>query len=124
VLRVSATDAPSNPPAEALRHALVGPAFIIDNTPPRILDLATSVQGARIEVKWRAVDALTVLGQAEYSVNGGEWMVVAPASRLTDSAEHDYRLLLDRPAGAGELTIAVRVSDGFENQAVEKVVVR
>jgi hypothetical protein len=123
VLRVTASDAPSNPPVESLKHTLEGPAFLIDNTPPRILDLATTVQGSRIEIRWRAVDALSVLGKAEYSVNGGEWLVAAPVTRLTDSAEHEYRLTIERPS-AGEVTIAVRVADGYDNQSVEKVVVR
>jgi hypothetical protein len=122
VLRVSATDAPSNPPAQALTSMLVGPAFNIDNTPPKITDLRATAQGNKMEIRWRAADALTVIGKAQYSINGGEWLVAEPASRLTDSAEHDYRLLLDRPVG--EVTIAVRVADGFENQAVEKTVLR
>ena len=49
-------------------------------------------------------------------------MVVEPTTRLTDSTEHDYRVELDR--GSGEVTIAVRVSDDVENQAVAKTVVR
>ena len=45
-----------------------------------------------------------------------------PTTRLTDSTELDYRVEVDR--GAGEPTIAVRVADEFENQAVAKTVVR
>ena len=45
-------------------------------------------------------DALSTLGKAEYSVNGGEWTVVEPTTRLTDSSEHDYRITLpNRPPG-------------------------
>jgi hypothetical protein len=64
-----------------------------------------------------------VLDHAEYSVNGGEWFAVEPTTRLTDSTEHDYRVLLDR-ANQGEVTVAVRVADAFENQAVAKTVVK
>jgi hypothetical protein len=63
-----------------------------------------------------------VLDKAEYSVNGGDWTVVEPTTRLTDSQEHDYRFQVD--AGAGESTVAVRVSDAYENQAVAKTVVK
>ena len=45
-----------------------------------------------------------------------------PTTRLTDSQEHDYRFQVD--GGPGEATIAVRVSDAYENQAVAKTVVK
>ena len=49
-------------------------------------------------------------------------MMVEPVTRLTDSKEEDYRLTLDR--AAGENTIAVRVADEYDNQAVAKTVVK
>jgi hypothetical protein len=62
------------------------------------------------------------LSKAEYSVNGGDWIVVEPTTRLTDSPEHDYRVTLaTRPPG--EITVAVRVEDAYGNQAVAKTVV-
>ena len=76
----------------------------------------------KIEIRFHAKDALSTLGKAEYSINGGDWTVVEPTTRLTDSTELEYRVTVDR--GAGETTIAVRVSDEFENQAVAKTVVR
>ena len=48
---------------------------------------------------------------------------VIPTTRLTDSQEHDYALMLDGVA-PGEHTIAVRVSDEFDNHSVEKTVIR
>jgi hypothetical protein len=36
--------------------------------------------------------------------------------------EHDYRVQVDR--GAGETTVAVRVSDESDNQSVAKIVVK
>ena len=62
------------------------------------------------------------VAKAEYSLDGGEWTVAAPESKLSDSLELDYVLSLE--AGTGEHTIAVRVSDANDNQAVEKVVVK
>ena len=56
-------------------------------------------------------------------MNGGDWMVVEPITRLTDSKEHDYRVQVDR-APQGEATLAVRVSDEYDNQAVAKIVVK
>ena len=44
-LRITASDAPGNPPAEALTARLESDPFIIDNTPPEITGLAASRNG-------------------------------------------------------------------------------
>jgi outer membrane protein assembly factor BamB len=117
VLRVTASDAPSNPPDQALTSAGESDPFLIDNTPPEVT--CCNVSGSSLE--FHAKDALTTLDKAEYSVNGGNWMVVEPTTRLTDSPEHDYRVTLPtRPPG--EVTVAVRVEDAYGNQAVAKTV--
>ena len=117
VARVTASDAPSNPPDQALQSSRETDPFLIDNTPPEIS--CCTVTGS--VVQFRAKDALSILGKAEYSINGGDWIVVEPVSRLTDSKEHEYRISL--PPLQAETTIAMRVQDDFENQAVAKTVV-
>jgi hypothetical protein len=120
-LRVTASDSPSNPPAEALTAGLMSDLFIIDNTPPKITGLTASRNGAKLEIRWHAADALSNVTEAEYSLDGGEWTVAAPVTQLSDSPELDYLLALDAPAG--EHTIAVRVVDDYDNQATSKVVI-
>ncbi|MDE3198320.1 MAG: hypothetical protein KGN84_18370, partial [Acidobacteriota bacterium] len=105
-LRITASDAPSNTPADALSTTEESDPFIIDNTPPAITGLSAS--GG--DVRWHAADALSTIYKAEYSVDGGEWTVVQPEGRLSDSKTLDYRLTL-KDLKAGEHTIAVRVSD-------------
>jgi hypothetical protein len=122
VLRVTASDLPANPPDQALTAQLESERFTIDNTPPEIAGLTGARTGGKLNVKWRARDARSVVSLAEYSVNGGEWVVVNPSTRLSDAPELDYSLALDAPAG--EATIAVRVTDELDNQSVQKVVVR
>jgi len=121
-VRVTASDAPGNPPADALTARLEGSPFFIDNTPPKITALSSARAGGKLQVKWHAADALNNIAKAEYSLDGGEWKVAAPVTRLSDAPELDYELSLD--AGPGEHTVAVRVEDDYGNQAVEKTVVR
>jgi hypothetical protein len=121
-IRVTASDAPGNPPAEALTARLEGSPFWIDNTPPKITTLAGARTGGKLQVKWHAADALNNIAKAEYSLDGSDWKVAAPVTRLSDAPELDYELNLD--AAAGEHTIAVRVEDEYGNQAVEKTVVK
>ena len=121
-LRVTASDAPANPPAEALTARADSDVFVIDNTPPRITGLAATRNGGKLEVRWRAEDALNNLGKAEYSLDGGEWTVAAPVGGLSDALSLEYVLRLE--AAPGEHTIAVRVKDEYDNEAVEKAVVK
>jgi hypothetical protein len=76
-----------------------------------------------MDIRWTARDARSTIDHAEYSLNGSEWVPVDPVNRLSDSPEEEYHLVLDRPS-SDEQVIAVRVSDEFDNQAVEKTVVK
>ena len=122
VIRVTASDSPSNPRDQALQSTMESDPFLVDNTPPQILNLAASPSGNKIDVRWKAHDARSNIDKAEYSVNGGEWLLVEPLTRLSDSPDEEYHLVLDR--ASGEQVIAIRVTDEFDNQTVEKAVVK
>ena len=122
-LRITASDLPSNPPEQALNATLDSDVFLIDNTPPRISGLTATRNGNKLNVRWKAVDSLSVISKAEYSLDGGDWLVVAPTTKLSDSRELDYDLTLDKIT-PGEHTIAVRVQDEYDNQSADKSVVR
>ncbi|MEN6532692.1 MAG: hypothetical protein ABFD89_03465 [Bryobacteraceae bacterium] len=121
-LRVMASDSPDNPPAQALNTELVSEPFTIDNSAPAISGLTATRSGGKLVVRWNARDALSVIKRAEYSVNGGEWTFVEPTTGLSDSKELSYELVLEGLT-PGEKTVAVRVTDEFDNQSVEKTVV-
>lgn len=123
VLRVTASDAPGNPPGQELTSRFVSDPFTVDNTAPVISGLAGTASGNRLTFKWKARDGRGTIGKAEYSLNGGEWLIVEPSTRLSDAPEHDYTLTIDRPT-PGEQTIAVRVTDWYDNQSVEKAVLK
>jgi hypothetical protein len=116
-LRVTASDSPSNTPENALTTQEESDPFTIDNTPPQITGLA--VKGNAVQ--WHAEDARNLIHKMEYSLDGGEWTVVDPVSKLSDAQALDYSLTL--PARTpGEHVIAVRATDDFDNVAVAKLV--
>ena len=122
-LRVTASDVLENVPAEALTASLTTDPFLIDNTPPQILNLASAPAGGKLQIRWTARDARSNIDRAEYSQNGAEWLPIQPKMKLTDAPEAEYLLALDR-VGNGEQVIAVRVTDAYDNQTVNKIVVR
>ena len=121
LLRVTACDQPSNPPDESLTTQMVSDPFLIDNTPPVISDLSVTRQSNGLAVRWKAADALNSIKKAEYSLDGGDWTIAAPQGKLSDSPALEYRLEL-KDVPAGEHTVAVRVTDEYDNRATSKTV--
>ena len=117
-IRITASDSPSNTPENALSGQEESDPFTIDNTPPRITKL--SAKGGVVE--WHVADALSLIRKVEYSVDGGDWTVVDPVTKLSDAQALDYSLTLKDKA-SGEHTIAVRATDDFDNVAVEKLTI-
>jgi hypothetical protein len=110
VARVTASDAPGNTPAEALTSSLESDPFTIDNTPPEIVDAKVTSTGARRQIAFTAKDALSWIDKAEYSINGGDWTLLDPVNKVTDSQSLNY--VLDVPAGQ---MVAIRVFDEDDN---------
>jgi hypothetical protein len=122
-LRVTLSDKPDNYPGRELTAQAESEDFLIDNTPPEILDLNARVEGNKIVARFRVRDALSALQYAEVSLNGGSWVDAEPTTRITDSLQHDYEVTLTKPAGS-EFVIAVRAADERDNVAVRKVMLR
>ena len=120
VVRVTASDSPSNTPEQSLSAMLESEPFLIDNSAPEIQGLTASATGAKLNVAFQAKDTLSNIVRAEYSLNGGEWIVAEPSTRLSDAKELSYKLSIERGPTGGEYTIAVRVTDEFDNQSVAK----
>lgn len=110
-VRVTATDAPGNTVATALTSTLEGDPFIIDNTPPEILKVSV-LQGT---IHFTAKDALSWIDKAEYSVNGGEWNMLEPVNKVTDSQSLDYEV-----KGQPGQMVSVRIFDEYDNVVVKQ----
>lgn len=115
VIRVTASDAPGNTPAETLTNSFESDPFTIDNTPPEITNVKITNDGARHRISFTAKDALSWLDKAEYSVNGGDWTLLEPVNKVTDSQTLNYTLR----ANPGQI-VAVRVFDENDNVVVKQ----
>jgi hypothetical protein len=122
-LKIVASDSPSNPPEEALTTERVSDRFMVDNAPPEVRNLRATVTGSKAEVRFEALDSASMLSRAEWSLDGGDWKLVLPAGRLSDARQESYTIPLPC-LSPGEHTVAVRLTDEFENQAAAKTVFR
>lgn len=70
--------------------------------------------GVSYDIQFTAADATGSIDRAQYSVDGGEWILLAPANGISDSRTESYVFTV-RGLAPGEHTIAVRAYDRFEN---------
>ena len=145
-VKVVASDAPSHTPDDALTDEKESTRFDVDNTPPRIENLAARLEGQQIHVTFHAADDYSAIKRAEYSVDAGDWQYLEPVGELSDSKTENYdfnvplpsstvaadeqpepRRGRSRPANPSPRTehiVVVRVFDRFENATSAKSVVK
>ena len=117
-LKIVATDAPSNPPAVARKAERESERFEVDNTPPVIEGLKDGPPSGKVSGGHRAYftarDASTAIERAQYSLDGGDWILLAPDETVSDALVEHYNMGLPS-LPPGEHTLAVRAYDRFEN---------
>ena len=114
VVRVTASDEPSNPAGQSLSDMLVSDPFTIDNTPPVLSRGEVVHEAGGTKVRCAAHDSASILVKAEISADGGDWRVIEPISGISDAKEEEYLV----PAPEGQHVVALRVTDDYDNQAV------
>jgi hypothetical protein len=119
-LKIVASDSPSNPPDQAQSDERESDRFEVANTPPRIEALRAQAHSPTATVTFEGVSTGGALARAQYSLDGGDWQVVFPVGLLSDSPKQKYEIQLSGLA-PGEHTIAVEISDRFENKTSAKV---
>ena len=134
-VKVIVSDAPSHSPGEALYAERVSARFEVDTTAPVIENLAATVEGKQIHVRFRASDSFSPIKRAEYSLDGGDWQFVEPVGHLSDAKTEDYDFRLAVPAAeeapapmaesiGNDHVVVVRAYDRFDNLATAKAVLR
>jgi len=128
-VKLIASDAPSHSPGEALTASKESRRFEVDTTPPRIENLAASVEGEKIHVSFRAGDGFSSIKRAEYSVDAGDWKYVEPVGQLSDAKSENYDFTVSpEPAknsgASSEHVVVVRVFDRYDNMGAAKTLIR
>jgi outer membrane protein assembly factor BamB len=117
LLKLTATDSPSNPVGLELTSEKISPPFVIDNSLPAVKNFAAVRTGARLDVSFLAEDAYSYIEEAKVLVRPGEWQVVFPVDGIADSRSESFKFFLKLPTGA-ENQVTVRVRDSFGNVGV------
>jgi sugar lactone lactonase YvrE len=119
VIRVSASDAPSNPEGLALTGDKESSAFDVDNTPPTVTAVVESRSGPRVRAVAR--DDSSLIRKAEYSVDGGTWRDIHPTDGINDEKEESYEVPLTDLTPPGPHVVVVRATDLLGNVSTARV---
>jgi hypothetical protein len=119
VVRIAASDAPSNPESLALSADRESTAFDVDNTPPVVT--AQAAPGAAGRVRVSVKDDSSPLRKAEYSVDGSAWEEVHPTDGISDTTDETYEFTPAPLSGPGPHMVVVRAMDLLGNVASARV---
>ena len=119
-LKIVASDSPSNPSDQALSTERESDRFEVANAPPRIENLRAEANSPNVKVSFEGVSSTDAIERAQYSLDSGDWQVVLPVGQLSDAPKESYRIEIPN-VSPGEHTIAVQVTDHFDNTTAEKV---
>jgi hypothetical protein len=123
LVRVVASDAPSNPAELALKGEMESRPFTIDNTPPVVSMKLEGLDGRKARIAIDAADQTSTLSQAEVAIDTGDWRPVFPKDGILDSKSESFSYL-SGDLTSGEHVIAFRVYDQNDNAGMAKLVVR
>lgn len=122
-VRVTASDGPVHTGADTLSAERISQPFTVDTTPPVPGPLTATVRDGTMHATFEARDATSPIAHAEFSLDAGPWLYLEPVDRLSDSPNERYDWTVP-VTGAGEHTVAVRVSDRNENAVSVKALAR
>jgi sugar lactone lactonase YvrE len=112
LLRVVASDSPSNSPATALSGAFESQTFDIDNAPPVLAVTSVRRDGPRTVIAFDALDEHSAIQRAEYSLDGERWVPLYPRDGIADSRIEQYELSVE---GDFATRVLLRAADALNN---------
>jgi sugar lactone lactonase YvrE len=115
LVKVGASDAPSNSPGTALVGELESVTFDIDNTPPRIEVQPAARSGSRTTISFTVRDEQSPVQRVEYSLDASRWRVVYPKDGIPDSRHEEFEVMLDE-SETGR-SVIIRATDAMSNVA-------
>jgi hypothetical protein len=119
-LKIVVSDSLSNPADQALTTERQSDRFEIANAPPRIEALRADANGPGVKISFNGISSTEAIERAQYSLDSGDWQVVLPIGQLSDAPTESYRLEIAN-VPPGEHTIAVQITDRFDNTTADKV---
>jgi sugar lactone lactonase YvrE len=118
VVKIVASDAPSNPPGTALTGERESRSFDIDNSPPVITIDSVRREGTRTIVEFTVKDDNSPVQRVEYSLDADRWRTIHPKDGIADSRVEQFELSID--GDATDKAVILRAVDSMSNVATTR----
>ena len=115
IVRITASDAPSNAPATALAGDTESASFDIDNTAPRIESQPATRAGTRSTIVFTVRDDQSAVQRVEYSLDASRWQMVYPKDGIPDSRREEFEVKVDDTEPGR--SVIIRATDAMNNVA-------
>jgi len=115
-LKVTASDLPSNPRALEKTAEKIGPALVVDNSPPQVKNVQAVKDGGHLQVSFTAEDIFSSIREVRYLVRPDEWRVVFPGDGICDSKQENFSFKVALGAISDKM-ITILVTDAAGNTA-------
>jgi len=113
LVKVEASDEPSNDQNLVITHVRVSKPVLVDNDPPQIT-LNVSVAKTGVVVSGKVTDNFSPLSKFEYSVDGKPWKDIFPTDLIFDEQIEPFSFQV-KDLAAGAHTITLRAWDEAKN---------
>ncbi len=120
-LKVVASDARANAEGTDRSDETFSAPFLVDGTPPLVVDTQTSRGPDSATVRFRVRDAASVLTRAEYALDADRLKPLLSEDRIIDSQAETFTITVS-PLDGREHLVTLRVYDAAGNVAVGKAV--
>ncbi|MGH9378169.1 MAG: hypothetical protein ACRD1I_05155 [Terriglobia bacterium] len=121
-VRLTASDAPSNPAGQSLTTGLVSAPFWVDNTPPEIRVLSKDVEGDQAVIRFEADSKGAPIRAAQLSTGRNIWNDIVSDTGIVDSQHEQFTVHLHK-LSSGEHIVSLRAYDTAGNVAVGSSVI-
>ena len=118
VVKVVASDSPSNTPGAALDGEIESSAFDIDNAPPLVSVGSLRTASGRVTIPFEVRDEWSAISKVEYSLDAQRWQIVYPRDGIFDSRHEQFELTLESEVAARGLII--RAYDAKNNSSTAR----
>ncbi|MDB5291041.1 MAG: hypothetical protein JWL69_2282 [Phycisphaerales bacterium] len=122
-LKVTASDAASNPPGAGKTATRISDPVLVDNTPPVIGDVKSQQNGNAVKIDLKVVDRTSTVASVDYAVDSNkDWQLVLPTNQIYDSPEETVSFTV-KDLSPGQHQVTLRATDSKGNQAFENLFV-
>jgi hypothetical protein len=116
-VKAQTSDAGSNPSSRALSSELISGFFLVDNSKPIF---AADIKIDAKKVTGTIEDNFSPITKIEYSIDGGEWLLVGASDGIFDDRREGLSFSIDNALLPGTHTLVLRAHDSAGNTGLTK----